>query len=121
MTISILFVDDDKNFQDALNRFLIMENDDIIFDLAISAEDALKKLEEKKYDVIVSDHKMDKITGLTLLSIVRDRYPEMKRLMLSGQIHNSVFEEAEKLAHKYLSKPCDLLYVIAEIKSLFKN
>lgn len=119
MQISILFVDDDKNFQEALNRFLIMDNSDISFDLAISAEEALKKLEEKKYDVIVSDHKMDKITGLTLLSIVREKYPLMKRLMLSGQVHSSVFEEAEKLAHKYISKPCDLEFVISEIKSLF--
>jgi len=119
MTISILFVDDDKNFQDALSRFLTIENDDITFDLAISAEDALKKLEVNKYDVIVSDHKMDKITGLTLLSIVREKYPKMKRLMLSGQVHDTVFEEAEKLAHKYLSKPCDLTLVISEIKNIF--
>lgn len=120
MRLSILFVDDDKNLTEGLTRLLTIERSDIDFDTASSGEDALKLLETEKYDVIVSDQKMAGISGLTLLSIVRTRFPEMKRVMLSAQVHENIFQEAEGLAHKYISKPCDFDVIIAEIEGLFK-
>lgn len=120
MTLSILFVDDDKNLIDGLARLLTIERSDIDFDTASSGEDALKILETKKYDVIVSDQKMSGITGLTLLSIARDKFPEMKRVMLSAQVNENIFQEAEGLAHKYISKPSDFEVIITEIEGLFK-
>lgn len=120
MVISILFVDDDKNLLKGISRMLTVEREDITFDTAESGEAALKLLEEKKYDVIVSDQKMPGVEGLTLLSIVRSKFPEMKRVMLSAQVHANVFHEAESVAHKYISKPCEFETIITEIEALFK-
>lgn len=120
MGISILFVDDDKNLIEGISRLLMMERSDIDFDTATSGEDALKFLDSKKYDVIVSDQKMAGMPGLTLLSIARSKYPEMKRIMLSAQVREEVFQEAESLAHKYISKPSNFETIISEIDELLK-
>lgn len=120
MKISILFVDDDQNLLDGISRLLTLERSDINFDTASSGEDAIQLLDTKKYDVMVSDQKMSGMSGLTLLSIARTKYPDMKRVMLSAQVHENVFQEAESLAHKYISKPCDFEKIISEIDGLFK-
>jgi DNA-binding NtrC family response regulator len=120
MSLSILFVDDDKNLLEGLTRLLTLERSDINFDTASSGEDALKLLESGRYDVIVSDQKMAGMEGLTLLSIARSKYPDMKRVMLSAQVREQVFQEAESLAHKYISKPCDFEKIISEIENLFE-
>ncbi len=119
MKLSLLFVDDDENLIAGLIRLLVIERSDISFDTATSGEEALKLLESKKYEVIVTDHKMPGINGLTLLSIVREKYPDMKRVMLSAQVHENVFKEAESLADKYIPKPCDFETLIAAIESLY--
>lgn len=119
MSLSILFVDDDKNLIEGISRLLTIERSDIDFDTALSGEDALKLLDSKKYDVIVSDQKMAEMTGLTLLSISRVKYPGMKRVMLSAQVHENIFQEAGSLANKYISKPCDFEKIISEIEGLF--
>lgn len=118
MSLSILFVDDDANLIEGISRLLTLERSDIDFETASSGEDALKLLDVKKFDVIVSDQKMSGMTGLTLLSIVRTKFPDMKRIMLSAQVHENVFQEAEGLAHKYISKPCDFEVIIAHIDGL---
>ena len=120
MSLSILFVDDDKNLIEGISRLLTIERSDIDFDTAASGEDALKLLDANRYDVLVSDQKMGGMSGLTLLSIVRTKYPAMKRVMLSAQVHENVFKEAESLANKYISKPCDFEMIISEIEALYK-
>jgi DNA-binding NtrC family response regulator len=118
MSLTVLFVDDDNNLISGLSRLLTLEKRDIDFDTASSGEDALKLLERRTYDVIVTDHKMPGMTGLTLLSITRSKYPEMKRVILSAQVNEKIFKEAGALAHKYISKPCDFEIIIAEIEDL---
>ncbi len=120
MSFSILFVDDDVNLLQGISRLLTLERSDISFDIASSGEEALEFLEKNRYDILVSDQKMAGMSGLTLLSMARSKYPEMKRVMLSAQVHEDVFQEAESLAHKYISKPCDFEMILSEIDNFFK-
>ena len=120
MNLSILFVDDDQNLLASISRLLIIERSGYIFDTATSGEEALLLLEKNKYDVIVSDQKMAGMKGLTLLSIVRMKYPGMKRIMLSAQVQKNVFQEAESVANRYISKPSDFEVILSEIEGLFK-
>jgi len=120
MSLSILFVDDDNNLTEGIGRLLTIERSDINFDIASSGEEALKFLESNRYDIIISDQKMGGITGLTLLSIAHTKYPDMKRIMLSAQVNENIFKEAEGLAHKYISKPCDFEIIISAIDEVVK-
>lgn len=121
MGISVLFVDDDHSLLEGIGRIIKLERRDITFFLAFTGEEALKLLEEKHFDVVVSDHLMQGMTGLTFLSVVRSKYPDMKRVMLSAQIQNDVYNEAEKFADLYISKPCDTMNIIARIEKLLNN
>lgn len=118
MSIAILFVDDDKNLLDGIARLLTIDRDDIDYTMVASAEEALLYLEKKKYDILVSDQKMSGMEGITLLSIAKSKYPEMKRVMLSAQVHENIYREAETIADKYISKPSDFDTIIKEIDTL---
>jgi len=121
MAISILFVDDDHSLLEGIGRIIKLERRDIAFSLAVSPQEALKLLGEKHFDVVVSDHLMQGMTGLTFLNVVRSKYPDMKRVMLSAQIQNDVYNEAEKFADLYISKPCDTMNIITRIEKLLNN
>ncbi|GEM_PF-3467621 len=121
MGISVLFVDDDHSLLEGIGRMIKLERRDIIFSLAFTGEEALKLLEEKHFDVVVSDHLMQGMTGLTLLTVIRTKYPDTKRVMLSAQIQDDIYNEAEKFADLYISKPCDTMTVIAKIEKLLND
>ena len=103
----VMFVDDEANLLEALKRNFRKKKDEwdmIFFD---DGRKALDYLETNRIDIIFTDHKMPGMTGLELLSIIRDKYPEVRRVILSGQSESEIFDRARTVAHKYLAKPCD--------------
>lgn len=78
----VLFVDDEIHVLNALKRFLIGENYKCIF--SKSAYEALDFMNENKISVLVTDMKMPGMDGLSLLRIVKDKYPNTVRVVLSG-------------------------------------
>ncbi len=121
MPISILLVDDDYDIQQAIFRYLVIKRNDITVELASSAEEALGKLGHNHYDLIITDNRMYKMSGIALLKIVREHYPDIKRIMFSGDIEIDIYKEASKLSHKYISKPCNISDLLIEIDSLFQK
>ena len=83
MQCSLLLVDDQPEISAAICRALQYEGFDIA--VAQNAADALEVLARQPVDVIVSDHDMPDDSGARLLAQVRDQYPEVVRIMLSGQ------------------------------------
>lgn len=83
MPATVLMVDDDSALLDAVARTLRREPYRLLF--ADQAEQALRLLEQNPVDVIVSDDQMPGMTGLDLLTQVRQRYPDVVAVMMSGQ------------------------------------
>lgn len=79
---SILFVDDEKLITNSLRRGLLDEKYRKFF--ANSGEDALGIMERENISVLVTDMKMPGMNGLELLKIVRQKYPDTIRIVLSG-------------------------------------
>lgn len=121
MAISILLVDDDYDIQHAILRFLTIKRNDITVELASSAEEALAKLDRNHFDLLITDNRMHKMSGIALLKIVKENYPDIKRIMFSGDIEMDIYEEASQLSHKYISKPCSISDLLTEIDSLFQK
>ncbi len=69
--------------------------------------EALTTLAKDHYDVIVSDMRMPGMTGDQLLAEVRERYPHMVRIILTGQCDKESGLRAMRVAHRMLNKPCD--------------
>jgi len=103
----ILFVDDEEHILAALTRTLLDEPYEIV--TTSSAERALGIIEDQPFHVVVSDERMPGMDGATFLGIVRQRYPETIRIMLTG--HASV--EATMRAvnkgeiYRFFTKPWD--------------
>lgn len=102
----ILFVDDDQRLLDGLRRSLHVARSEWEMQFVCGAADALKALGAAPFDVIVTDIRMPGIGGEDLLKQVMERYPDLLRIILSGESDSSVLVRSAGVAHQYLSKPC---------------
>ncbi len=104
---SILIVDDEEGIRNALRRALRKEPYKIF--LASSGSEAIDVLAEEDIDMILSDHLMPGMTGMELLKIARNRWPDVMRLMLTGhadlQTAISAINHGE--IYRFLTKPWD--------------
>ncbi|AAK80362.1 DNA-binding NtrC family response regulator [Clostridium acetobutylicum] len=102
---SILFVDDVKFILKTLDGILKGEKFNKFY--ASSAKEALEILENNDIDVIVTDILMPGINGLQLLQIVKNKYPKIVRVALSGNYNSSFIIEAinKGEVYRYLTKP----------------
>src|SRR5581483_694458 len=80
----VLFVDDEQHVRDGLRRMLHRVRKEWTMEFASSGNEALQKLSEVEYDVLVTDIRMPEMSGLVLLSEVRRLHPEVVRIVLSG-------------------------------------
>lgn len=100
----VLVVDDDSLMREFLDETL--RRADYSVDLACTGDEALEKIKTKEYDVILSDIRMPKMSGMELLKAVRENSPQSKIMLMTayGTIENAV--EAMKLgAFDYVTKP----------------
>ena len=106
VTAKILVVDDEINIREALATILEAEGYEV--HAAASAEEAMSKLGEDFFQVVISDMRMDGGSGMDLLRWIRTDCPETEIILLTayGSVEDAV--EAMKLgAYDYLSKPVD--------------
>jgi putative nucleotidyltransferase with HDIG domain len=103
----ILFVDDEPKILEALQRMLRPQRNEWEMAFAPGGEAALAMLEAESFDVIVSDMRMPGVDGAALLETVREKYPGMLRVILSGYTELEASFRAVPVAHQFLLKPCD--------------
>jgi DNA-binding NtrC family response regulator len=79
---------------------------------------ALKRIDQKKFDVVVTDIRMDEIDGIQVLEHVTEKSPRTKVIMITGYAMIALAREAmEKGAFDFIAKPFqpdDLRKVIAK-------
>lgn len=112
----ILIVDDEQSIRYVLRE--ILEEEKYEVDDAENGEEALKKLQNEQYDVVLSDIKMPKMDGLTLLQKVLDEGIDTQMVMISahGTIETAV-EATKKGAFDFIEKPPDLNRVLLAIRN----
>jgi HD-like signal output (HDOD) protein/ActR/RegA family two-component response regulator len=111
----ILFVDDEVNLLQGLRRMLRSQREVWDVDFAERGEEALVKLAEQPYDVLVSDMRMPGMDGAQLLAVARERHPRTTRIILSGHAHRDMIISAVGPTQQYLSKPCDASTLIGTL------
>lgn len=105
---TILFVDDEERILSSLKRGLIDEPYNLLF--ADSGKKALEILKQNEVHVIVTDMKMPEMDGLALLKIVKETYPQIVRLVLSGytQVTTLLTAINQGEIFKFITKPWKL-------------
>lgn len=104
---TLLLVDDEPNILRALTRLLRRDGYNII--QAHDAREALEKLAMHQVQVIISDQRMPGMSGIELLSKVKDMYPDTIRMVLSGYTELETVTSAinRGAIYRFLTKPWD--------------
>ena len=105
--IRVMFVDDDPMVVRGIARNMSMMGAKMTITVRTSAAEALASLSKELVDVIITDLYMPGIDGSALLDEVRMRYPTILRFVLSGEAKPEIMKKASRVAHQYLSKPCE--------------
>jgi DNA-binding NtrC family response regulator len=85
--------------------------------IAICGNDAIKILDNKKIDIVVSDFKMPNGNGMAVLSHVNRMPNKPFFFFVSGQADVSIEDALRSGARKFFTKPFDLDKLIKEIES----
>ena len=104
---TLLFVDDEPSILSSLRRLCRPQGYRVL--IAESGAAALEILEREPVDLIVSDMRMPQMDGAQLLAIVRERWPEVVRLLLTGyaDINSTIAAINQGEIHRYIAKPWD--------------
>lgn len=113
--LKVLFVDDEEDFVRTLAERMQMR--DLGGGVALSGRDALDMIAEDVPDVMVLDLRMPGMDGMEVLRHVKDRYPAVQVIIMTG--HGSAQDEAEARrlgAVDYLQKPVDLAVLMETVR-----
>ena len=101
----VLFVDDEVNLLKSMERSFKTEPYETLF--ASSGVEALEMLQREQVHVIVSDLNMPGMSGMELLSSVKNKYPQIVRMILTGHTDTSIMLGAinQGQIYKYIVKP----------------
>lgn len=116
--LRILLVDDDRSLLDILGSLLQLEGHDVV--AVPSAHEGLLKMKESKFDLVLADNKMPRTTGMDMLKVIKEEYPDTKVVIMTAyaSVDNTV--EAWRLGvFDYLPKPfklADLRQVIDKVR-----
>ncbi len=119
MARRLLIVDDERAVRVALR--VNLEKAGYAIDLAASAEEALTLMAARQADLILSDVKMPGLSGSDLLGIVRQRWPGVPVLLMTGQGSvESAVEAMRAGAADYIIKPVSKDELLVIIERIFR-
>jgi DNA-binding response OmpR family regulator len=106
ITKPILIVDDEKNIRLTLSQALETLGAEI--DTAANGEEALRKLQEKEFGLILLDIRMPGMDGMEVLHRLREIRPDIRVIMITayGTVESAV-EAMKQGAADFLRKPFD--------------
>ncbi|HLQ43342.1 MAG TPA: response regulator, partial [Planctomycetaceae bacterium] len=118
--VELLFVDDDDEFRStAVQRFA---RRGFHVRAAAGVNDALRLLQDRQFDVVVSDMAMPGLTGINLLQRVKELSPECEVILLTGEGTVETAVQAMKLgAYDFLSKPFSLAELETHIQKAYER
>lgn len=119
MEIKILVVEDESSIADLLERYL--KNEGYIVDKCQNAKEALKSIDNKKYDLALLDLMLPDMNGLDICEYIRKSYSYPVIILTAKS------EEIDKItgltvgADDYITKPFRPLEVVARVKAQIRR
>lgn len=105
MDRNILVVDDEEEILSSIKRLLSNTNMKVL--TASNAEAALLVLEDNPVSVLMTDNRMTGMSGLELLSIVKNIYPDIVRILMTGyvDVDTAISAINDGEVYKFIEKP----------------
>ena len=103
--IYVLALDDEENILSSLERNFLREPYRIVTTTQIST--AWDLMAREKIKVVISDQRMPGVSGVQFLKEVKEKYPEVIRILLTGHADMQAAEEAVNIGqvYRFLTKP----------------
>jgi signal transduction histidine kinase len=106
-TGSLLVVDDEESV--AVTMGAILEMDGYEVAISTTGADAVRRLNESEFDLVLTDLRLDDSDGLSIVSEVCRVHPETVSIILTGYASlESAIKALREGAYDYLIKPCDV-------------
>ncbi len=120
-SLKILIIDDEEHVLANLCYFLKYKNYDVT-----SASDGLEGLEllendQRRFDLIITDIIMPQISGISLISIIKKKFPDMPVIAITGWGEYPGEFAIESQADEVLSKPFELSELDQAIHKLISS
>jgi len=116
----ILVVEDNKNLRE--NIIFLLKKNNFLWEWAFCWEEALSKLWNSNYDLIILDINMPIMNGKEFLVKIRSNWKNIPVIVLTS---NSMLDDKLELfdlwADDYMTKPFEIEELIARIKSILKR
>jgi DNA-binding NtrC family response regulator len=114
----IMLVDDEEGFLSTTKK--VLERKGINVTTATSGSEALEKLTVENIHVVILDVKMPGMDGVAALKAIKDRYPLVEVIMLTGHATvESAMEGLRSGATDYLMKPTDIDELVSKAEEAF--
>jgi DNA-binding NtrC family response regulator len=111
----IMIIDDEKIVGDMAKMSLEHEGDHV--ETFLNGENALARLNEDRFDVVVTDLKMKGIDGMEVLKKVKELYPGTKVIMITAFANlDTAIEALRGDVHDFFPKPVKIKELKASIE-----
>jgi len=116
---NILLVDNDMSYLFLLSN--ILEFKGIEVTKATNGIEAVEMLEKRNFGMMITDFDMPGMNGIELAMKVRELYPDIHIVMITGELSPDVVEAAANSGiSQVLSKPVNVMRVLAVIRSILR-
>lgn len=117
----VLVVDDERFVREALRRLL--ESQGYVVHAAGSGQEGLAALEANAVQLVISDKDMPGMSGIEFLDLVRDRFPRVCRMMLSGRadLDGALAAINRGEVYRFLEKPFSTEHLLVTVHAAFET
>jgi DNA-binding NtrC family response regulator len=114
----VLIVDDEERFRTTMHKLLSVRGVDA--SVAANGKEALNKLREHSYDVVILDVRMPEISGIDLLPEIKKIDSFIEVIIMTGYASVATAREIMKLgAYDFLLKPYTIVELLEKIEGAF--
>ncbi|SRR5690606_30837103 len=120
--IRVIIADDNKNILESVQAVLNDSEDIHLVATFGSAKECVENIESLKPDVVLMDIDMPAMTGIDAVKIIRNKFPGLPILMLTGfEDDDKVFNSICAGANGYILKTTTLESLIFQIKEVYSG
>ncbi|HOV13499.1 MAG TPA: response regulator [Spirochaetota bacterium] len=114
----ILIIDDDEIFLRPLIKFLTLMKFQV--NIANSGVKGVELYGEIKFDLVITDLKMEEMNGIEVVNLITKNYPQSKIIVISGFLNSDEFQEIKNNPHvvTIFEKPLDYEVLLEKIKEI---
>ncbi|MFA5943787.1 MAG: response regulator [Candidatus Thermoplasmatota archaeon] len=107
--MNLLVVDDDADTLTALRNYLQGAFADLAIETAAHGAEAMRKMEARPVDVLLTDQNMPGMRGTQLVAWTKERHPDIRCMMMTSEVDPAFEETTATLGVQVFRKP--LTYV----------